>query len=78
MDRCVNRCFNNGTFGNNTWASNCTEVINYCPYVSNWTCSNMFQRCTEAAFRPKINYWNWNAWECGYQCNDASGLCSYT
>lgn len=78
MDRCVNRCFNNATFGNNTWASNCTEVMNYCPYVSNWTCQNMVNRCAEAAFKPKINYWNWNAWECGYQCNDASTLCNYT
>jgi len=77
MDRCVTRCFNNSTFNNNTWASNCTEIMDYCPYVSNWTCRDMINRCARQAFQPKIS-WNWSAWECGYQCGDASGLCNYT
>lgn len=78
MDRCINRCFQNSTFGNNTYASNCTEVMRYCPYVSNWTCQNIVNRCAEAAFKPKISYYNWNAYECGWQCNDATQLCNYT
>lgn len=78
MQQCVLNCVNSTSNWNNTYASNCTAIINNtCPFLDNNTCSIVVTQCMNAAFQPKINYW-WSPNECTYQCNDASSLCNYT
>ena len=79
MQNCVLRCFNQSMWNQSeTWASNCTEMIDYCPYLDNQTCSEVVTSCMYRAFQPKPDQW-WSAWSCTNQCDDATyQLCNYT
>ncbi len=76
MQSCVFRCLNYTQNSSDTWASNCTNMISYCQYFDNSTCRSVITDCMWRAFQPKYNQW-WSPYECTYQCNDASQLCSY-